>query len=38
MFSTIIVILFKLLIGSKDPHIEINKILLKLKIFRIFIF
>ena len=31
MFSTIIIILFKLLIGSKDPNIEINKILLKLK-------
>ena len=32
MFSTIIVIiLFKHLIGSKDPNIEINKILLKLK-------
>ena len=31
MFSIIIVILSKLLIGSKDPNIEINKILLKLK-------
>ena len=38
MFSTITIIFFKLLIGSKDPNIEINKILLKLKIFRIFIF
>ena len=33
MFSTIIIILFKLLIVSKDLNIEINKILLKLKIF-----
>ena len=33
MFSTIIIILFKLLIVSKDLNIEINKILLKLKMF-----